>query len=123
MLEPMKKSGFSLWKFVGIRFVFRVLKSYMSWLQCASIFIHCWELSVDPINLENHILLLGYFLPLFYYFVLLCSPFSELYYYICVRGLSSNFFLLLLLFSHSIMFDSLRPHGLQPPGSSVHGIS
>ena len=75
MLEPMKKSGFSLWKFVGIRFVFRVLKPYMSWLQCASIFIHCWELLVDPINLENHILLLlGYFLPLFYYFLpLSCS--------------------------------------------------
>ena len=28
-----------------------------------------------------------------------------------------------LLFSRSVMSDSLRPHGLySPPGSSVHGI-
>ena len=24
--------------------------------------------------------------------------------------------------SHSVMFNSLRPHELNPPGSSVHGI-
>ena len=29
---------------------------------------------------------------------------------------------LLLLFSHSVVSNSLWPHGLSPPGSSVHGI-
>ena len=30
---------------------------------------------------------------------------------------------LLLLFSHSVVSDSLQPHGLYPTSSSVHGIS
>ena len=37
------------------------------------------------------------------------------------RGLHLNPYL--LLFSLSIVFRSLRPYGLYPPGSSVHGIS
>ena len=37
------------------------------------------------------------------------------------RGLHLNPYL--LLFSISIVFHSLRPYGLYPPGSSVHGIS
>ena len=54
--------------------------------------------------------------------------FSTLFTCVCLSmelnqtSLPITFFLVYCLFSHSVMSDSLWPHGLSLPGSPVHGI-
>ena len=85
MLEPMKKSGFSLWKLVGIRFVFSVLKLYSVMLTvCICFYSLLGALSGPYKSRESYPFFPGIFstvILLFAPFVLLCSP-VLLYYHI-----------------------------------------